>query len=552
MEVDGGFPKFISPDLFIIAENQTAVGTVDIEQSFAHVFSIDPMNAGADGSKFSITAGGELKFKSAPDYETPASAATPPSNTYEVIVTAKRTSGMKQSSTQTITVTVTDVDETVAEDTPMFSSPNLFNVPENQTAVGTVTIAQGFAVAYSIDPENGGADGDKFSITTGGVLTFVAAPDFEMPGSVAMTNSYQVIVTASRTDGSTKTNTQSITVTVTDVDEDVEEEGPVFNSPSSFNAAENQTAVGTVSIEQGYPHAFSIDPMNAGADGSKFAITADGVLTFKTAPDYENPASAATPPSNTYEVIVTATRTTDDASGTQTILVTVTDVEDETPGETPAPSNVALSPRVDGFIVSVTPPAVSGILGYSYEHSKDGVQWYSMQAVTTQAVLVGLASNTQYQIRVAAVTQMGIGQYSNPVVGTTLAAPVVPTTPTSPTSPTVTQTPASFNGILGLQQAISSVRLSVAFRNGSSKLTVRNLNRLRSQIQLLAPTTRIRVFGLRNRNEAPKLARQRARTVAGVVQILLPKATVTRSTRYSGQSTICERAANRCGVMLFR
>ena len=64
-------------------------------------------------------------------------------------------------------------------------------------------------------------------------LTFASAPDYETKSS------YTATVTA--TDGTNSTD-QSVTVTVTDVD-DV---APVFTSSATFSAAENQTAIDTV------------------------------------------------------------------------------------------------------------------------------------------------------------------------------------------------------------------------------------------------------------------------------------------------------------------
>ena len=73
----------------------------------------------------------------------------------------------------------------------------------------------------------------ELSITSAGVLTFASAPDYETKSS------YTATVTA--TDGTNSTD-QSVTVTVTDVD-DV---APVFTSSATFSAAENQTAIDTV------------------------------------------------------------------------------------------------------------------------------------------------------------------------------------------------------------------------------------------------------------------------------------------------------------------
>ena len=103
---------------------------------------------------------------------------------------------------------------------PVFSTPAAFAAAENQTAVGTVRASDGdgadsvtgFAIA-------GGADASKFAIGNAtGVLTFVQAPNFEVPSDSDGNNAYVVVVRAtSGADARVKTADQTITVTVTDV-----------------------------------------------------------------------------------------------------------------------------------------------------------------------------------------------------------------------------------------------------------------------------------------------------------------------------------------------
>ena len=121
-------------------------------------------------------------------------------------------------SNATFTIFVTDVNEA----SPVITSNGggasaSISIAENTTAVTTVTAtdADGTAViTYSI---SGGADAAKFQIgSSSGVLSFVTAPDFEIPTDANTDNAYVVIVQAS--DG-TNTDTQTITVTVTDVAE---------------------------------------------------------------------------------------------------------------------------------------------------------------------------------------------------------------------------------------------------------------------------------------------------------------------------------------------
>ena len=145
---------------------------------------------------------------------------------------------------QTVTATVTHAGRTLTQTfstavnfPPTFAAT--FSVAENTTAVGTVIATDADSqdsVTYSI---TGGADSSKFAITNAGVLTFVAAPDYETPGDLVSTdpanaagnNEYILVVTATSGTGARQaTATQTLTITVTDVNEaaeDVDSDGDV-------------------------------------------------------------------------------------------------------------------------------------------------------------------------------------------------------------------------------------------------------------------------------------------------------------------------------------
>ncbi|WP_299820629.1 T9SS type A sorting domain-containing protein [uncultured Pontibacter sp.] len=92
-------------------------------------------------------------------------------------------------------------------------------VAENTTAVTTVTStdAENNARTYSIA---GGADASKFNVNaTTGALTFIAAPNFEAPGSAAGSNTYAVIVRVTDNGTGNLSDEQAITVIVTNVNE---------------------------------------------------------------------------------------------------------------------------------------------------------------------------------------------------------------------------------------------------------------------------------------------------------------------------------------------
>jgi hypothetical protein len=207
-----------------------------------------------------------------------------------------------------------------ANSNPVFTSPITAGVPENTAAVMTVTATDADVppqtVTFSIV---GGADQAKFSISSGGALSFISLPDFESPTDANGDNVYVVTVQAS--DGNGGTATQTISVTVTPVNDN----NPVFTSADAASVTENTTAVMTVTATDAdipsQPVTFSIA---GGADQSKFAITSDGMLSFLAPPDFEQPTDANG--DNLYVVIVEAS----DGSLTnlQAILVTVTNVNE--------------------------------------------------------------------------------------------------------------------------------------------------------------------------------------------------------------------------------
>jgi len=301
------------------AENQTAVTTVTWTDQDLPADSITYALSGDDAALFSIDASGVLTFVAAPDFETPTDFDA--DGVYDVTVTVDDNAG--STDTQDISVTVTDVN-----DAPVITSNGggptaAINAAENQTAVTTVTWTDQDIPADSITYALSGDDAALFSIDALGVLTFIAAPDFETPTDFDADGVYDVTVTVD--DNAGATDTQDISVTVTDVDD-----APVITSngggpTAAMNAAENQTAVTTVTwTDQDVP-ADSITYALSGDDAALFSIDASGVLTFVAAPDFETPIDFDG--DGVYDVTVTV----DDNAGatdTQDISVTVTDAND--------------------------------------------------------------------------------------------------------------------------------------------------------------------------------------------------------------------------------
>ena len=274
-----------------IGENTTAVNSVTSSdpEGTAPTYAI---TGGIDAARFTIDAAtGALSFVAAPNFEAPADANG--DNVYQVIVLV---SDGSLSDSQALSVTVTNVNEA-----PAITSATTFSLAENGTAAALVS---------STDPEVtprsyaivGGADAARFTIVAAsGVLSFVAAPDYEVPADADMDNIYQVSVRAS--DGSLS-DTQALSIAVTNLDE-----APIITSngggdTATIGVAENATAVALVAAS---------DPENSsrtfaiagGADAAKFAIDATtGALTFIAAPDFDAPGDANA--DNAYEVVVSA------------------------------------------------------------------------------------------------------------------------------------------------------------------------------------------------------------------------------------------------------
>ncbi len=204
-----------------VAENQTAVTTVH---------ATDPDNGpvtpiaysivgGDDQAKFAINSTtGVLTFITAPDFENPTDTSTAGNNTYIVTVQASDGAAIDQ---QTITVTVTDVN-----DAPVITSNGglataSINVNENISAVTTVTSTDQDSPAQTLTYSlAGGADQAKFSINSStGVLTFNTAPNFEAPTDVGGDNGYDVIVRVTDNGAPNLHDDQAITVHVQDVNE---------------------------------------------------------------------------------------------------------------------------------------------------------------------------------------------------------------------------------------------------------------------------------------------------------------------------------------------
>ena len=295
------------------AENGTAVATLAATDA-----DDDPITwsktGGADAARFALTSAGVLTFVAAPDYEDPANAAA--NNEYVVFVTAS--DGTADTELELV-VQVTNVDE---------GQSGTVSIDDTAPMIGDELTASTAGVA---DP-----DGlpDPFAPTWRWYRTPLGGAETEISGATSAT--YTVVeadldaaltAKASWTDDGGFTNTLASAATAAVA---LPNAAPSFTSSETFNPAENQTTVGTVAAsDDDMDDDITGYALSGGADQALFAIDGTtGALTFLTAPDYEDPQDEGT--DNAYLVEVQATSGTGDRvqMETQTIAVTVTNVDE--------------------------------------------------------------------------------------------------------------------------------------------------------------------------------------------------------------------------------
>ena len=278
--INDAAPAFTSSGSFTANENQTAIGTVAASDADGDTVAYSLSGTDADSLEINSSTG-VLTFKTAPDYETKSSYSA------EAIA-----SDGTNASAQTISITVVNVNEF----TPTFTSESSFTVAENQTTGPTIAASDGDGdtLTYSI---SGGTDASSFEInSSSGAITFKSAPDYETKSS------YQLSVRAS--DG-TNIAAQDITVNIGNLNE----HAPSLSLSNPYSVNEGSTTVTTVTATDADGDetiTFSIfDTGNSCTDQDLFSIgESTGVLTFKTAPDYENPADSDA--DNEYAVCIKA------------------------------------------------------------------------------------------------------------------------------------------------------------------------------------------------------------------------------------------------------
>ncbi|MEO1254709.1 MAG: leucine-rich repeat protein, partial [Bacteroidota bacterium] len=189
------------------------------------------------------------------------------------------------------------------------------------TSAATIDYAEnGAGVAYTVTADETATfilgtskDESLFTLANDSEISFVSAPDFEIPQDSNGDNVYAIDVVA--TDVVGNTSTTEIQITVTDVDEIA----PVFTSAATASYAENGTGVAyTITADE-----IAIFALGINKDESLFALANDSEISFVNAPDFENPQDANG--DNVYTIDVIATDVAGN-SATLEVTITITDV----------------------------------------------------------------------------------------------------------------------------------------------------------------------------------------------------------------------------------
>ena len=271
------------------AEGVTSVMTIaasDPDAGTTLLYSLVASEGLKDEGLLSIdSSSGAIAFVSAPNFEVPGDVGA--NNTIEFSV---KVSDGSLSSTQDFSFTITNVNEA-----PVLSAAT-FSIAEQSTAVGTISASDpdgSTSLTYSLASGSDAIDDGLLSINSStGVVSFLAAPNYESPGDQGLNNVYNFTVNVS--DGSIVTS-KAYSVSVGNVNE-----APVFSIASAQNILENSGS--TIVVTASDPDTSSLTYSLSGSDASKFSISSNGVLSFVSTPDYEAPSDSGS--NNIFNVSV--------------------------------------------------------------------------------------------------------------------------------------------------------------------------------------------------------------------------------------------------------
>ena len=278
--VRGSVPWVTGSTSFTAVENQTAVATLtasDIKTPNGPFTWSIPAGAagGVDRDKFTLSSTGALAFVSAKDLQNPDDADS--DGIYEVTVQVR--DGDSLTGTADLTVTLTKVNEAPTAN----AGPSQFAVQSGATVTlsgsGSDDLDAGDTLIYAWT-QTGGATVSLMGDNTA-TATFTAPATFTQ--ATILTFRLRV------TDSGGLHHDDTVTVSGGQAPEP-----PVITSATSLRAAENQTAVATLTATDADTPAADLTwsiPSGAagGADGGKFTLSSTGVLAFRVGEGLREP-----------------------------------------------------------------------------------------------------------------------------------------------------------------------------------------------------------------------------------------------------------------------
>ena len=420
LDVGNAAPTITSDDAFVAAENSTAVATITASDANddAVTFAIA---GGDDGHLFAIDSQtGALRFLFTPDFENPFDLNG--DNQYDILVSASDNISLPVE--QAVSILVTDIaDEADPVTTTLFGpDQNGQSAATNDPTVyelGLRFVAQSDGTVSSLRYYRSSADASDTDVRTlnlwtaagvnlgavtvqsdagqtgwqDGVLStgialeagetyvvsygteqnyvftsnFFATPWQNADGDLVAPAGANGVYAAGGTGlfPTQSFNSTNYWVDLTFTADPIgSNDAPVFTSSATLEAAENQTVAGTVAASDANGDNLTYAVVG-GADGAHFAINAaTGLLTFVTAPDYENPTDAGA--DNIYDVTVSVSDGTA-APVEQAISVTLTDDTNE-----PGPDTSRLFAATQTPAQTATNDPADYELGVRFNAASDG------------------------------------------------------------------------------------------------------------------------------------------------------------------------------------
>lgn len=258
------------------------------------------------------------------------------------------------------------------DDDPDFSDSGydaVIEVNENDTSFGEVNPAtdddSNNRLTYSIT----GTDASHFTVdANNGSLSFSEAPDYEDPQDRNSVNEYTFVLHAQDESGNSASTTVNVSV------QDVEAESSDWGLTASSAIIDEETTIAMTVVPDLYDTSNEVT-LSIGSASTKqndlFEIDSNGVLSFITEPDAENPDTGVT--NGVYKVDVVLTDedeidSDDDeplAAKTVEVTVTVKDIHDA------EPALVASSPISDVSTANIEVGAVTGSLSFEFSENID-------------------------------------------------------------------------------------------------------------------------------------------------------------------------------------